>query len=143
LHHLARICIADGERARIFINDGTPDSPKLRLIEEMTQQNPLNHERGGERPGRLNDSIGFHKSAVEATDQHRLAKMRFAAEIAARLGHMYDSEAYRDLFLVASPAVLGELRQHLRKDVAERVTSEIAKDLTKHPVVEIVKILAE
>ena len=43
--------------------------------------------------------------------------------------------------LVAPPLVLGELRKHFEKDIADRVAAEVPKTLTNHPVADIEKIL--
>lgn len=143
LRHHARLLVADGEKALILVNDGTPDNPKLRVAERFDNDNPMAREQGEDRPGRLNDSVGFHKSAVEETDFHRLAKQQFAGAVAGRLADMLDSQPFDQLFLIAPPFVLGELRKHLRKDVAGLVACEIAKDLTKHPVGEIARHVVE
>jgi len=143
LRHQARLLVADGEKALVLVNDGTPDNPKLRVSERFDNDNPMAREQGEDRPGRLNDSIGFHKSAVEITDFHRLGKERFAVELADRLGKLLDRDGFDQLFLVAPPLVLGELRKHLRKDVAGLVAHEIAKDLTKQPVDRITRLVTE
>lgn len=44
--------------------------------------------------------------------------------------------------MVAPPRTLGELRKHIRRDVADRVKAEIAKDLVKHPIAAIEQLLA-
>jgi protein required for attachment to host cells len=56
---------------------------------------------------------------------------------------MYDEARYDQLFLVAPPFVLGELRKHLRKDVAGVVAHEIDKDLTKQPLDQITRQVTE
>jgi protein required for attachment to host cells len=49
---------------------------------------------------------------------------------------------FESLIIVAPPKTLGELRKHYHKEVERRLTGEIAKDLTGHPVEEIEKILS-
>ncbi len=143
LRHRARVLVADGEKALFLVNDGSPDKPDLKVVEHMAQENPPTREQGVNRPGRVNDSIGFHKSAVEQTDFHKLGKKQFADAVADRLAELHDDDPYSQLFLVAPPMILGELRKHLRKDIAGVVACEIAKDLTKHPVGDIAKHVVE
>ena len=45
------------------------------------------------------------------------------------------------IVLVASPMILGELRDKLHQEVTKRVVAEVDKTLTNHPVDEIEKIL--
>jgi protein required for attachment to host cells len=143
LRHHARVLVADGEKALFLVNDGSPDKPDLKVVEHMAQENPPTREQGAEPPGRVNESVGFRRSSVEQTDFHRLGKVHFAGTIANRLAEMYDEAPYNQLFLVAPPLVLGELRKHLRKDVAGLVAYEVAKDLTKQPVDQIAKHVVE
>jgi protein required for attachment to host cells len=143
LRHHARVLVADGEKALFLVNDGSPEKPDLKVVEQMAQENPPTREQGENRPGRMNDSIGFHKSAVEQTDFHKLGKQQFAVTVAGRLAEMHDEAPYNQLFLIAPPFVLGELRKHLRKDIAGVVAYEIAKDLTKQPVDQIAKHVVE
>lgn len=76
------------------------------------------------------------------TDFHQLEEDRFAAEAAGMLNRGALSNNYEDLIIIAPPKTLGELRKHYHKEVSARLTAEIAKDLTGHPVKEIEKILA-
>jgi protein required for attachment to host cells len=143
LRHNARVLVADGERALFLSNEGSPDKPKLRVVEHFEQENPPTREQGASPAGRVNESVGIRRSAVEQTDFHKLGKVQFAGTIANRLAEMHDETPYDQLFLVAPPFVLGELRKHLRKDVAGLVAREIAKDLTKQPVGEIARHVVE
>jgi protein required for attachment to host cells len=66
---------------------------------------------------------------------------RFAAETAEMLKIRAMRKDYDSLIVVAPPRTLGELRKHYHKEVEKRLTAEVAKDLTGHPVAEIEKIL--
>jgi protein required for attachment to host cells len=143
LRHNARVLVADGEKALFLVNAGSPEKPDLKVVEHMAQENPPTREQGESPPGRVNESVGIRRSSVEQTDFHKLGKKLFADAVADRLAELHDEDPYDQLFLVAPPFVLGELRKHLRKDVAGRVACEISKDLTKHPVAEIAKIVVE
>ena len=47
------------------------------------------------------------------------------------------------LIVIAPPRTLGELRKHYHKEVSDRITGELAKDLTGHPVPAIEKAIAD
>ena len=103
----------------------------------MEQENPPTREQGSDRPGRYSDGPSAHRSAVDDTDWHRVAKERFADEIAARLYKLAHAGDFREIVLVAPPVVLGELH----KEVDKRVSGELPKTLTNHSVSDIESIL--
>lgn len=141
LDHDVWVLVADGEKGLILRNEGDRDHPNLEVVREMHEENPPTREQGTDRPGRFNDGPSVHRSAVDDTDWHRIAKERFAEEIAARLYRMAHRGDFKKIVLVAPPLVLGELRKQLHKEVEQRVTAEVPKTLTNHPVYEIEKIL--
>lgn len=142
LKHKGWVVVADGEKALFLQNAGTPDKPELSVFSGFGQENPRTADQGEARPGRLSDGMGSaHRSAVQETDWHRLAKHEFAREIAAVLETSAKAGRFDELVIVAPPVVLGELRKSLASQVTERVIADIDKDLTKHPVREIEKLL--
>lgn len=143
LKHDTWVLVADGEKALFLRNIGDATYPNLEVVRELHEENPPTREQGSDRPGRLADpgAGGAHRSAVADTDWHRIAKDRFAAEIAERLYKMAHRGDFERLVLSAPPVVLGEIRKSLHKEVAERIVAEIPKTLTGHPVSEIETIL--
>lgn len=142
LRHKGWVVIADGEKALFLENSGTPDRPSLSVFNAFGQPNPRTAEQGVDRPGRLSDGSGnAHRSAVQETDWHRLAKHEFAHEVAGLLDRSAREDRFEQLVLVAPPVVLGELRKSLSKPVTDRIIAEESKDLTRHPVAEIEKML--
>jgi protein required for attachment to host cells len=141
LKHGTWVVVADGEKALIMRNKGDAVHPNLEVIREIEEENPPTREQGTDRPGRFNDGNSPHKSAVADTDWHRIAKERFADEIAARLYKYVHRGDYTELVLVAPPLVLGEMRKKLHKEVSDTVIAEIAKTLTNHPMPEIERLL--
>lgn len=137
----AWVVVADGERALFMSNEGTPEDPKLQVHLELQQENPLTHDQGTSRPGRMNDASTGHKSAVEQTDYHRVAKERFAIEIAERLEAQAEDDAFDQVLVAAPPMILGELRKAFGPKSRDRIIGEVDKDLTKHPPAQIAKIL--
>ena len=141
LAHDIWVLVADGEKALFLRNEGDADYPHLQVVRLMHEDNPPTRQQGTDRPGRSHDSTTQHRSAVQETDWHRIAKERFADEIAERLYHMAHRGDYERLVIAAPPLVLGEIRQKMHKEVADRVEAEISKTLTGHPVDKIEEIL--
>lgn len=141
LKHGIWVLVADGEKALFLKNQGDTKYPNLEVVREMEQENPPTREQGSDRPGRYSDGPSIHRSAVDDTDWHRIAKERFADEIAARLYKLAHAGDFQEIVLVAPPLVLGELRKKLHKEVDERVSAEISKTLTNHSVSDIETIL--
>lgn len=142
LKHKGWVVVADGEKALFLTNAGTPDKPALQVFNAFEQENPKTGEQGVDRPGRLSDGMGSaHRSAVQETDWHRLAKHDFAREVASVLDKSAQSGHFEQLVLVAPAVVMGELRKVLARPVIDRIVAEVAKDLTGHPVPEIEKLL--
>lgn len=141
LDHDVWVLVADGEKGLILRNEGDKEFPNLEVVREMREENPPTREQGSDRPGRFNDGPSVHRSAVDDTDWHRVAKERFADEMAARLYKMAHRGDFESLIVVAPPLVLGELRKKMHKEVESRITAEVPKTLTNHPIYEIEKIL--
>jgi protein required for attachment to host cells len=133
--------VADGEKALFLENKGDGLYPNLEVVREIVEENPPTREQGSDRPGRLNDGPSAHRSAVADTDWHRIAKTRFADEIAEKLYKAAHRGDFQEIVLVAPPLVLGEMRKKLHKEVLDRVVGEFAKTLTNHSVPEIEKSL--
>jgi protein required for attachment to host cells len=129
LDHGTWIVAADGARAVIVRNDGTPAKPKFTLIRRYEQENPPTREQGTDRPGRTNDA-GTHKSAMEQVDWHQLAEDRFVHGLVGELTTAFNRHEFEALVIVAPPAALGEMRKALPDQIREHVISEINKDLT-------------
>ncbi|PSM19426.1 host attachment family protein [Nitratireductor sp. StC3] len=137
------VLVADGEKALFLRNEGTAFEPALVVVDEARQENPATRDQGTDRPGRFNDGPNRHRSAVADTDWHRIAKDRFADDIADKLYRLAQKDAFKRIVLVAQPHVLGEIRKSLHKDVSARVTAEVAKTLTNHALDDIEKVLME
>lgn len=135
------VLVADGEKALLLENRGGKARPDFRVLREMENDNPPTREQGSDAPGRFNDGPSPHRSAVEQTDWHWLAKERFAREAADLLYRYAHAGRFRELVLVAAPAILGELRKELHPEVGRRVVAEVPKTLTNHPVSEIERLL--
>jgi protein required for attachment to host cells len=70
------------------------------------------------------------------------AEERFAAQIADLLYGMAHAHTFDHLVVIAAPKVLGNLRAAFHPEVATRVVSEVAKDLTSVPTHDLAKRLS-
>jgi protein required for attachment to host cells len=141
--HQALVAVADGRKMLFLRNEGDDVHPNLVLERKREQDNPGDGEQSTDRPGRSFSSVGPGRSAYEETDFHQLAEDRFAAETAELLKARALRQDYEALIIVAPPSTLGELRQHYHKEVETRLTGEIAKTLTGHPIDQIEQILLD
>lgn len=128
------ILVADAGKALFLENIGDADYPNFEVRRKDRQENPPDREQGANRPGRFNDGPSVHRSAVQDTDWHQLAKERFAHDLADTLYEMAHQGRFDRLVIVAAPQVLGELRPALHKEVTDAVIAELPKNLTGEPL---------
>ena len=136
------VLVADGEKALILENVTDDQHPNLRVVRKEEQENPPDREQATDKAGRLADNGPGQRTALAETDFHQLAKDRFAADLADILYRHVHKGRFEKLVVVASPQVLGALREEWHKEVADTVVIEIPKTLTNHPVAEIEKAIA-
>lgn len=142
--HDAWIIICDGRKAMIAQNTGTPAKPSFRVSETLRAPfNPATHEQGSDRPGRTVQSVGNRRSAVEMTDLHEHEERAFLTGATRKFAEIALHQHAKALVLVAPPRALAVLREHLGSAATDLVVVEIAKDLTKHPMAEIERLLMQ
>jgi protein required for attachment to host cells len=140
--HNALILVGDGQKALFLRNKGHAQHVKLVVEQVLERDNPPTREQGTDRPGRSSASVGVARSAMEETDWHHIAEERFADELADALYRHAQADLYEKLVIIAPPKILGNLRKALHAEVTARVTAEIPKELTSHPVAEIERLVA-
>lgn len=136
------ILIADGARARIL--EGTGKGREFHPLPsfDLSNETPPSRELGSDRPGRVVESHGAARHAVEPRhDLHRSLETLFAHQLADILDRRLSDGSFDRLVVVAPPAMLGDLRKSLSGPLREKVVAEIAKDLTKVPNHEIMRHL--
>ncbi|MBL8585921.1 MAG: host attachment protein [Bradyrhizobiaceae bacterium] len=143
LPHDAFDFVGDGRKALVLRNEGDEKFLNLKTEQVLVDQNPPTREQGSDQPGRAFASVGSRRSAVEEADWHVLEEQRFAHEVAAALQRIVRDRKVKALVVVAPPKTLAELRKAFHSEVKNRIVAEIDKDLTKQPVYEIEKHLAE
>ena len=140
--HNSVVLVADGEKMLFFRNAGDDEYLNLAVEAKEVQDNPATRDQKTDEAGRSFPSSGPGHHAYSETDFHQLEEDRFAAETAEMLKKRALRNEFDSLIVVAPPRTLGELRKHYHKEVEKRLTGEIAKDLTGHPVEEIERIIS-
>lgn len=128
------VVVTDSEKALFLRNLTDHADPNLDVFDEDAQENPSDREQSANRPGRMHDGGPSQKSALDDTDWHELAKERFAADLAEKLYSEAHKGSFKKLVIVASPQVLGVLRDEMHKEVADKIIAEVPKTLTNHPI---------
>ncbi|PZW46828.1 protein required for attachment to host cells [Humitalea rosea] len=124
----AWVLVCDGAKALTFRNDGDTETLSLTLIESRAEAAPPTRELGTGRPGRVVESMGTKRSAVEQTDLHAEAEAVFLAQTIERLGQIVREQDVRHLILVAPPKALGIIRKHLTPALRAVIVHELDKD---------------
>lgn len=125
------IVVADSDKALLLRNLTDHANPHFEVIGQEEQPHVDEYaDRPGRRPGTGTTQI----SGMEKSHWHELARDRFAKELADLLyGHAHKG-AFEQIVIVATPQLLGLLRDELHQEVANKVVAEIPKTLTNHTV---------
>jgi protein required for attachment to host cells len=135
------VLIGDGHKALFLVNEGDEKFPNLRRRSVRLNETPATHDVGSDAPGRSFSSIGPRRSALETTDWHALEEHRFAGTIAAEINAAARDGRFKQLLIVAPPKILADLRQALSPQARAAVIGELDKDLTKHSIDAIERLL--
>ena len=133
----AWVVVANGSIARIFV--GQNDQA---LTELETLEHPATRVHGRDlvsgKPGRAFDSIGGGRHSLEPqlTPQKNEAQ-HFAEHLAQHLEHARKTGAFGKLYVIASPAFLGQLRNSLHTSTKDVIALEVDRDATSKTPVEI------
>ncbi len=126
------ILVADGARARIYLNDGPGHG--IQPVPEMTFETEIKPAREieADKPGRTFDSAGTGRHAKEKpTDTQRLEEQRFLSDVADKVKDAAYEGAFDRLVLIAPPKALGDLRKFLHDTLKDKIVAEISKDLVR------------
>ena len=138
------ILVADASRARIF----TSDSHFRELHETRsfshTESRLHDQELTADLPGRSINSTGNVRHAMEQnTDPKKQQAIEFAHELAEAIDQARTQNQLSDLIIIASPNMLGHLRQVMSKQSSKLISDEIDQDLTQHTLEDIRKHLQQ
>ncbi|MGB3722382.1 MAG: host attachment family protein [Pacificimonas sp.] len=139
--HKTEICVVDGEKLLLFVNEGDEKYPDLQVIRKEKQDNPSDAEQSANKRGRQSESTGARTYAYDDTDFHQLAEDRFAADAADILYKRAHANKFEQLVVIAPPNTLGEIRKHYHVSVEQKLIGEIDKEATNLPPEEIAKML--
>lgn len=131
-HPTTWILIADGATARVVSDGG--EGRSLVSVDDirLNGNNQPDRDLAADRPGRAFDRAGTGRHGMEPrTDPHRVEHERFAREIVATLELARQKNRFDHLVMVAPPKMMSDLRSLLPPAVAETLSGELTKDLTK------------
>lgn len=137
------ILVGDGRKALFLRNYGTALAPQLKVESVFSHDNPPMRAQVSDRAGRTISGPDHRRGSFEKGDWHEFEEKRFARTIAETLERFVRSAPDTDIIIVAPPRTLADLRKSWHQNVAERIISELPKDLTRHPVQDIAKHLIE
>jgi protein required for attachment to host cells len=133
-HTKTWILVADGGRARILETTGNRQGLQLVAGSQSRISNSPSHELGRAAPGRVYESVGHARHAVEPrSDPHTALEVLFASQLATMLADHSAKNAFDRLVVVAPAAMLGNLRRMIKPEVRNKIIAEIDKDLTRIP----------
>jgi protein required for attachment to host cells len=135
------IVVCDGRKALILENLGDRMFPNLHMKEVHEHSLQSTQAQGTDRPGKVHDSSGMARSAIEQTDWHEDSERAFLKTLAERLTVAVTTGETSALTMVAPPRALGMIRADYSLVVRKALHGEVDKDLVKLPVYEIEKQL--
>ena len=127
------IVVADSTRSRIFTVDST--SSPLNEIETMAHPEGRVHEQNlvSDLPGKGSGKGGAGDHAYqEKIEPKREEMIEFAKRIADYLDKTRKANKLNKLVIIAAPAFLGELRNHLSTETSKKIVFELDKNLAHH-----------
>ncbi|MBY9064609.1 host attachment family protein [Sphingomonas yunnanensis] len=162
--HDSVVLVADGRKLLFLRNEGDDVHPNLTVEHAEERVNPANRDQKTDAAGgssstqsgagapRVAQGGSGHargggaqfapsRGSMEETDFHQLEEDRFAADAADLLKRRALANDFESLIVVAPPKTLGELRKHYHKEVSQRLTGELSKDLTGHTIPDIEQAL--
>lgn len=135
------LVIANSSIARIFKIEKRHILHEVKTLEHP-ESRLRNSDLVSDKPGRDFESFGTARHAMEPkTLPKKLEFAIFARLIAEFLEDARNQGEYETLYLAASPALLGLLRQSLNPNVSKLIKGEVDKDLTLLPPQEILSHL--
>ncbi|HMF21685.1 MAG TPA: host attachment protein [Pseudolabrys sp.] len=141
IKHGEWVVVCDGAKALVLENIGDIKSASLRTLKVFEQKDLPTHDLGTDEPGRVMNSVGNYRSAVEQTDWHDQAERAFLVQLAQHLDDAVTAGKAKSLIVVAPPRALGMLRPAYSHALKGAVRVEVDKDFVKMPVREIEKHL--
>ena len=112
------IAVTDGSKLRLFTNVG--DELHLQLEELPPPKLPAHHQGAGRQ----------HHSGAGNNTERQLEEDSYAASVAKLLNQQVLAGEIGQLYVVAPPRTLGELRKHYHPVLQVRLLGELGKEHT-------------
>ena len=135
------IVVCNTQRALIYQNTGSTESPDLTLIDGFEQKNPPARDQGSDKPGTSFAGGTGPRSSVSQTDYHEAQQHAFAKHVLNEVLALKTKQKVEKLIWVAPPRMLSMLRVDMPKLLEEITVAQIDRDLTKHSINKIIEIL--
>lgn len=139
------VLVSNAAEARLFKNEGC--NTGLHLVQDWQHPDSRKHQDelvtdGG---GRVQQSFaaGARPGIEWQTSPKEAEMLQFANELATYLGAARKQNAFQHLVLVASPHILGLLREKLDAPTSAMISGTLSKDYTYVGIEELSKHLAE
>jgi protein required for attachment to host cells len=131
------VVVCDGHKALLLENIGDEKFLNLHTRRVLAHDNPATHVQGTSAPGRVHESLGVARSAVEQTNWHIEAERQFLRALEQELVAAVANAPAKRLVVIAAPRALGMLRPIYSPAVRHAIATEIDMDWVKMPVHEI------
>jgi protein required for attachment to host cells len=128
------VVVCDSRKALLLENIGDERFLNLHTRRIFEHDNPPTHLQGVSAPGRVHQSSGSARSAVEQTDWHIEAERQFLQALERELAVAVASAPATRLIVVAPPRALGMLRHLYSPAVRHAASGEFDMDWVKMPI---------
>lgn len=139
--HNALVLVGDGRKVLILRNLGAQRRLKFETVRLFQHETPPNRELISDRPGRTVVSTNQAHNAYAEADWHHLEEARFVRAVEDALTRAIRAEPAVQIVIVLPPKSLGEFRAGMSPHLKPHVIGEVAKDLTKHTVADMERVL--
>lgn len=141
LEHDIFVVVCDAQRAHVYQNIGSKQSPSLSFVAGFEQKLLPTHEQGTDKPGTTFSSASKTRSYVAQSDYHEAQQHAFSKNVVKEMANLLTSKNIKKIIWVAPPRMLSFLRADMPKQLKDITAAEIDKDLTKHPKEKIIELL--
>lgn len=132
--HGALVVVADHRRALLLKNEGDVTCPNLRKCRTVDSTDDTGAEGADVTFGRFNKGSRTLVRDFRDENMRSVMRSRFARRLLEVLREVAAAEAIGDMVIVATPHLLGELRERLDPSLKRLLRAEIARDLVNMPI---------
>lgn len=135
------IVVCDGRKMVILENKGDELFPNLHATIIRERLDRPTHELGTDRPGRVHESVGASRSAMEQANLHEQAEVVFIMDLAKELTALVSVHPDARLIIVAPPRALAIFRKAYTARLKNSIAAELDKDWVNESIAKIEKHL--